>query len=157
MRTAYFPMLVPPYFCTSHLADGSAVLWCRFGGVGGKGESDWDESDEESGGDGVWDILHHYSLRKPCIYMITCRRDKLCNCVICKTQSFSTSGLSVLAGRRVTIISFIMIFFFAHERRRAHDMSPTHHALQCFHFVLMEFTLPSSSWHSDSHCSHWWN
>ena len=27
------PTLVPPNFCTSHLADGSTVFWCRLGGV----------------------------------------------------------------------------------------------------------------------------
>ena len=38
--TANFPTLVPPYFCTSHLADGSMEFWWRLGGVrGGGGDS----------------------------------------------------------------------------------------------------------------------
>lgn len=37
--TANFPTLVPPYFWTSHFAEGSIVFWCRFGGVrGGENE-----------------------------------------------------------------------------------------------------------------------
>jgi hypothetical protein len=46
--TANFPTLVPPYFCTSHLADGSMVFWCKFGGVRGGGVPEEDE--EELGG-----------------------------------------------------------------------------------------------------------
>ena len=37
--TANLPTLVPPYFCTSHLADGSIVFWWRLGGVRGGGDS----------------------------------------------------------------------------------------------------------------------
>lgn len=53
---ANFPTLVPPYFCTSHLALGSIVFWCMFGGVrGGGGDSmegsEWAEA-EEVGVDG---------------------------------------------------------------------------------------------------------
>lgn len=49
--TLNFPTLVPPYFCTSHLASGSMVFWCRFGGVlGGEGDN---EDDLEDNGDGV--------------------------------------------------------------------------------------------------------
>lgn len=33
--TAYFPMLVPPNFWTSHFTSGSILFWCRFGGVFG--------------------------------------------------------------------------------------------------------------------------
>lgn len=43
--TANLPTLVPPYFCTSHLAEGSIVFWCRFGGVAGP-EDDSSEGDE---------------------------------------------------------------------------------------------------------------
>jgi hypothetical protein len=46
--TGYFPMLVPPNFCTSHLADGSMVFWCKSGGVCG-GEDDA-EGDRDGGG-----------------------------------------------------------------------------------------------------------
>lgn len=46
--TANFPTLVPPYFCTSHFADGSMVFWCRFGGVRGGGVPE----DEDDGLDG---------------------------------------------------------------------------------------------------------
>lgn len=52
--TGYFPTLVPPNFCTSHLADGSIVFWCRLGGVRG-GEEDKD--DEDDGGVDLSDIL----------------------------------------------------------------------------------------------------
>ena len=49
--TPNFPTHVPPYFCTSHLASGSMVFWCRFGGVlGGGGDN---EDDLEDNGDGV--------------------------------------------------------------------------------------------------------
>ena len=52
--TPNFPTHVPPYFCTSHLASGSMVFWCKFGGVlGGEGDN---EDDLEDNGDGV-DIL----------------------------------------------------------------------------------------------------
>ena len=46
-----FPTLVPPYFCTSHLASGLIVFWCKFGGVIG-GEDD-NEEDLEDRDDGV--------------------------------------------------------------------------------------------------------
>jgi len=59
--TPNFPTHVPPYFWTSHLASGSIVFWCRFGGVLG-GEAD-NEDDLEDNGDGV-DIMeegvHHF-------------------------------------------------------------------------------------------------
>jgi hypothetical protein len=48
--TAYFPTLVPPYFCTSHLEDGSMVFWCIFGGVRGGGVPE-DEEELEGGSD----------------------------------------------------------------------------------------------------------
>jgi hypothetical protein len=52
--TPNFPTDVPPYFCTSHLASGLIVFWCKFGGVlGGEGDN---EDDLEDNGDGV-DIL----------------------------------------------------------------------------------------------------
>jgi hypothetical protein len=57
--TENFPMLVPPNFCTSHLADGSMVFWCRFGGVYG-GEDDNDE-DPEDGGVSSSDIASKYA------------------------------------------------------------------------------------------------
>lgn len=44
--TANFPTLVPPNFCTIHLAEGSMVFWWRFGGVRGGGVSK--EEEEES-------------------------------------------------------------------------------------------------------------
>jgi len=50
---ANFPTLVPPNFCTSHLASGSIVFWCMFGGVVGRLEEAIDderEEDEELGG-----------------------------------------------------------------------------------------------------------
>ena len=57
-----FPTLVPPYFCTSHLASGSMVFWCKFGGVlGGEGDN---EDDLEDSGDGV-DILEDGVLKLP--------------------------------------------------------------------------------------------
>jgi len=46
--TANFPTLVPPNFWTSHLAAGSMLFWCRFGGVRG-GEDDKDEERDETG------------------------------------------------------------------------------------------------------------
>lgn len=43
-----FPTLVPPNFCTSHLASGSMLFWCRFGGVfGGEDAREDEELDEE--------------------------------------------------------------------------------------------------------------
>jgi len=56
IREANFPTLVPPNFCTSHLASGSIVFWCKFGGVPGNGgvsteDSEADE-DVEMGVDG---------------------------------------------------------------------------------------------------------
>ena len=61
--TPNFPTLVPPYFCTSHLASGSIVFWCRFGGVLG-GEGDNDEDLEDNGdSDGV-DISEKKSVEK---------------------------------------------------------------------------------------------
>ena len=44
--TPNFPTHVPPYFCTSHLASGFIVFWCRFGGVLG-GEGDDEDSDSD--------------------------------------------------------------------------------------------------------------
>ena len=44
---ANFPTLVPPYFCTSHLAAGSMVFWCMFGGVRGALIIDSDEERDE--------------------------------------------------------------------------------------------------------------
>jgi hypothetical protein len=60
---ANFPTLVPPYFCTSHLASGTIVFWCKFGGVLGGGGESMDDSEgvdsaEEVGVDGS-DILLH--------------------------------------------------------------------------------------------------
>jgi hypothetical protein len=53
---ANFPTLVPPYFCTSHLASGSIVFWCKFGGVLGNGGVSTEDSeadgDVEMGVDG---------------------------------------------------------------------------------------------------------
>lgn len=60
--TPNFPTDVPPYFCTSHLASGSIVFWCKFGGVLG-GEAD-NEDDLEDNGDGVDIMGRHY--RKVC-------------------------------------------------------------------------------------------
>jgi hypothetical protein len=34
---ANLPILVPPNFCTIHLAEGSTVFWCKLGGVPGGG------------------------------------------------------------------------------------------------------------------------
>ena len=59
-----FPTLVPPYFCTNHLAAGSAVFWCILGGVEGPppllelrservGEGAEEERDEEGEEGGV--------------------------------------------------------------------------------------------------------
>ena len=48
MFTKYFPTLVPPNFCTSHLADGSMVFWCKFGGVLG-GEDEMEEVLDDDG------------------------------------------------------------------------------------------------------------
>jgi hypothetical protein len=44
--TPNFPTHVPPYFCTSHLASGLIVFWCRFGGVLG-GEDDNEEEEDD--------------------------------------------------------------------------------------------------------------
>ena len=46
---ANFPTLVPPYFCTSHVAAGSMEFWCKFGGVAGgvKSELSQDAGDED--------------------------------------------------------------------------------------------------------------
>ena len=50
--TPNFPTHVPPNFCTSHLASGSIVFWCRFGGVlGGEGDNEDDLEDNEDGVD----------------------------------------------------------------------------------------------------------
>lgn len=53
---ANLPTLVPPYFCTSHLASGSIVFWCKFGGVLGGGGVSMEDSEgveeEEVGVDG---------------------------------------------------------------------------------------------------------
>lgn len=40
---ANLPMLVPPYFCTIHVADGSFRFWWKLGGVAGDGVSGGDE------------------------------------------------------------------------------------------------------------------
>lgn len=55
--SANFPTLVPPNFCTSHLAAGSIEFWCRFGGVVGvendeSPETEPLEDDSECGVDG---------------------------------------------------------------------------------------------------------
>jgi hypothetical protein len=47
IREANLPTLVPPYFCTSHLASGSIVFWCMFGGVLGKGGVSTEASEED--------------------------------------------------------------------------------------------------------------
>ena len=53
IRCANLPTLVPPYFCTTHLVDGSTGFWWRFGGVLG-GERDANESAaEDLVGEGV--------------------------------------------------------------------------------------------------------
>lgn len=39
---ANFPTLVPPNFCTIHVADGSLEFWCKLGGVAGEGVSGGD-------------------------------------------------------------------------------------------------------------------
>lgn len=57
------PTLVPPYFCTSHLAPGSIVVWCKFGGVLGGGGDSMEDSEgvdaaEEVGVDGSDIELH---------------------------------------------------------------------------------------------------
>lgn len=65
--TPNFPTHVPPNFWTSHLASGSIVFWCRFGGVlGGEGDS---EDDLEDNGDGV-DIMEE-NLGVQCKNLIT--------------------------------------------------------------------------------------
>lgn len=46
--TANLPTLVPPNFCTNHLAPGSMLFWCKFGGVWG-GEDLGVDNDEEDG------------------------------------------------------------------------------------------------------------
>jgi hypothetical protein len=48
-----FPTLVPPYFCTNHLEDGSMVFWCIFGGVRGGGLPE--DSEPLEGSD--WDMI----------------------------------------------------------------------------------------------------
>ena len=75
---ANFPTLVPPYFCTSHLASGSIVFWCRFGGVlGNGGDSTEDsEADEgvEVGVDGsdmvLWATVEKDSMVKSVVFML---------------------------------------------------------------------------------------
>ena len=42
---ANLPTLVPPYFCTIHLASGSIVFWCKFGGVLGGGGVSMEDSE----------------------------------------------------------------------------------------------------------------
>src|SRR4051812_30287311 len=56
---ANFPTLVPPNFCTSHLASGSMLFWWRFGGVlGGEVEREDDlEDGGVEGGDDIEDII----------------------------------------------------------------------------------------------------
>jgi hypothetical protein len=49
---ANLPTLVPPYFWTSHLAEGSIEFWCKFGGVCG-GELDRTELDDAEEPEGV--------------------------------------------------------------------------------------------------------
>lgn len=44
---ANFPTLVPPYFCTIQVADGSLEFWCQFGGVAGEGVSGSEEVDDD--------------------------------------------------------------------------------------------------------------
>jgi len=59
---ANFPTLVPPYFCTSHLASGSIVFWCKFGGVLGGGGVSMEDSegvDVEDVGVDDSDIMLH--------------------------------------------------------------------------------------------------
>jgi hypothetical protein len=51
--TANLPMLVPPNFWTSHLADGSIVFWCMFGGVLGREENEEDLEDEGVDEEGI--------------------------------------------------------------------------------------------------------
>ena len=50
--SANLPTLVPPNFCTSHLAAGSIEFWWRFGGVDGEeyDELDASEADESDAG-----------------------------------------------------------------------------------------------------------
>jgi hypothetical protein len=59
---ANLPTLVPPYFWISHLASGSIVFWCRFGGVPGGGgvsmEDSEGEEEEEEGVDGSDIVLN---------------------------------------------------------------------------------------------------
>ena len=60
---ANFPTPVPPYFCTSHLASGTIVFWCKFGGVLGGGDESTEDSEgvdaaEEVGVDGSDMLLH---------------------------------------------------------------------------------------------------
>lgn len=45
MFTANLPTLVPPYFCTSHLDEGSMLFWYALGGVRG-GDEEGEEADE---------------------------------------------------------------------------------------------------------------
>jgi hypothetical protein len=71
MVRANLPSDVPPYFCTSHGAAGSALFWCRFGGVvGGEGEGEPSESraDGEDGGEGegAADILFYLCATAGC-------------------------------------------------------------------------------------------
>jgi hypothetical protein len=44
--TGYLPTLVPPNFCTSQPAAGSAEFWCRFGGVCTPSEQERDDVEE---------------------------------------------------------------------------------------------------------------
>jgi hypothetical protein len=50
------PTLVPPNFCTSHLAEGSSVFWCRLGGVFGR-ENGVSESEDDERGDEAPDMV----------------------------------------------------------------------------------------------------
>jgi hypothetical protein len=43
---ANLPTLVPPYFWTSHFAEGSIVFWCRLGGVRAPPEEMDDERED---------------------------------------------------------------------------------------------------------------
>jgi len=63
---ANLPTLVPPYFCTHHLASGSIVFWCKFGGVASGGVSMEGDEREEAGDVGVDgpDMVPHDEMRR---------------------------------------------------------------------------------------------
>lgn len=56
IRVANFPTLVPPYFCTIQVADGSFEFWCKLGGVIGDEDSEEEEA-LDSGGEDASDIV----------------------------------------------------------------------------------------------------